>query len=50
MMKKIVSDKPGSLSTDTSRDHVYTDWDEVKRFAEAFLEGLVSGEAEKINT
>ena len=41
MMKKIVSDKPGGLSTDTSRDHVYTDWDEVKRFAEAFLERLV---------
>jgi menaquinone-dependent protoporphyrinogen oxidase len=42
MMKKIVSDKPGGLSTDTSRDHVYTDWNEVERFAEAFLERLVS--------
>ena len=41
MMKKIVSDKPGGLSTDTSRDHIYTDWDEVKRFAEGFLERLV---------
>ena len=41
MMKKIVSDKPGNLSTDTSRDHFYTDWDEVERFAEAFLERLV---------
>jgi menaquinone-dependent protoporphyrinogen oxidase len=50
MMKKIVSDKPGSLSTDTSRDHVYTDWDEVKRFAEAFLERLVPEEAEEIKT
>ena len=50
MMKKIVSDKPGGLSTDTSRDHVYTDWDEVKRFAEAFLERLVPEEAEKIKT
>ena len=48
MMKKIVTDKPGSLSTDTSRDHVYTDWDEVKRFAKAFLERLVPEEAGKI--
>ena len=48
MMKKIVSDKPGGLSTDTSRDHVYTDWDEVKRFAEAFLERLVPEDASKI--
>jgi menaquinone-dependent protoporphyrinogen oxidase len=45
MMKKIVSDKPGGLSTDTSRDHVYTDWDEVERFAEAFLERLVREDA-----
>ena len=45
MMKKIVSDKPGGLSTDTSRNHVYTDWDEVKRFAEAFLERLVREDA-----
>jgi menaquinone-dependent protoporphyrinogen oxidase len=45
MMKKIVSDKPGGLSTDTSCDHVYTDWDEVKRFAEAFLERLVREDA-----
>ena len=50
MMKKIVSDKPGNLSTDTSRDHVYTDWDDVKRFAEAFLERLVPEGATKINT
>jgi menaquinone-dependent protoporphyrinogen oxidase len=26
MMRRIVRDKPGGLSTDTSRDHVYTDW------------------------
>lgn len=45
MMKKIVSDKPGNLSTDTSRDHIYTDWDEVERFAEAFLERLVRADA-----
>jgi menaquinone-dependent protoporphyrinogen oxidase len=50
MMKKIVSDKPGNLSTDTSRDHVYTDWDDVNRFAEAFLERLVPEEVTKINT
>ena len=50
MMKKIVSDKPGNLSTDTSRDHVYTDWDDVKRFAEALLERLVPEDATKINT
>jgi menaquinone-dependent protoporphyrinogen oxidase len=48
MMKKIVTDKPGGLSTDTSRDHVYTDWDEVTRFAEAFLERLIPEEASKI--
>jgi menaquinone-dependent protoporphyrinogen oxidase len=49
MMKKIVSDKPGGLSTDTSRDHVYTDWDEVKRFAQAFLERLVPDDASKVD-
>ena len=48
MMKKVVSDKPGGSSTDTSRDHVYTDWDEVKRFAEAFLERLIFEDASKI--
>jgi menaquinone-dependent protoporphyrinogen oxidase len=41
MMKKIVSSKPGSLSTDTSRDHEYTDWNQVRQFAEDFLERLV---------
>jgi menaquinone-dependent protoporphyrinogen oxidase len=41
MMKKIVRDKPGGLSTDTSRDHVYTDWEEVEGFAKAFLERVV---------
>jgi menaquinone-dependent protoporphyrinogen oxidase len=40
MMKKIVSDKPGDLGTDTSRDYVYTEWDGVKRFAEDFLARL----------
>ena len=42
LMKKIAADKPGSLGTDTSRDYVYTDWDEVSRFTEAFLERLLS--------
>ena len=50
MMKKIVSDKPGGLSTDTSRDHVYTDWDEVERFAVAFLERLVREDATQLKT
>jgi menaquinone-dependent protoporphyrinogen oxidase len=48
MMKKIVSDKPGSLSTDTSRDHEYTDWDEVKHFAEDFLKRIVPEDATEI--
>ena len=37
MMKKIAADKPGNLGTDTSRDYVYTEWDGVKRFTDAFL-------------
>lgn len=41
MMKRIVRDKPG-MSTDTSGDHVYTDWVQVTRFAEDFVERLVS--------
>ena len=49
MMTRIVRDKPGSLSLDTSRDHEYTDWDEVKRFAEDFVKRLVPDEAAKIN-
>jgi menaquinone-dependent protoporphyrinogen oxidase len=40
MMKRIVRDKPG-MSTDTSRDYFYTDWDQVKRFADDFVERLV---------
>jgi menaquinone-dependent protoporphyrinogen oxidase len=40
MMKRIVRDKPG-MPTDTSRDYVYTNWDQVKRFAEDFAEQLV---------
>ena len=50
MMKKIVRDKPGNLSLDTSRDHEYTEWDEVNRFAEDFLERLVPKDTSKIES
>jgi menaquinone-dependent protoporphyrinogen oxidase len=50
MMKRIVRDKPGILSTDTSRDHTYTDWDQVKRFAEDFLEQLIPEDEAKIKS
>jgi menaquinone-dependent protoporphyrinogen oxidase len=40
LMKKIASDKPGDLGTDTSRDYVYTEWDGVRRFAEDFASQL----------
>jgi menaquinone-dependent protoporphyrinogen oxidase len=40
MMKRIVRDKPG-MSLDTSRDHAYTDWDQVTRFAADFVARLV---------
>jgi menaquinone-dependent protoporphyrinogen oxidase len=42
LMKRIVGHKPGNLGTDTSRDYVYTEWDRVRRFTEAFLEQLPS--------
>jgi menaquinone-dependent protoporphyrinogen oxidase len=45
LMKKIVRDKPGNLSTDTSRDYVYTEWDDVRAFTERFLDRLVSSQA-----
>ncbi|HET9303386.1 MAG TPA: flavodoxin domain-containing protein [Propionibacteriaceae bacterium] len=47
MMKRIVRDKPGILSTDTSRDHEYTDWEQVKRFTEDFLGRLVPEDTAK---
>jgi menaquinone-dependent protoporphyrinogen oxidase len=50
MMKKIVSSKPGNLSTDTSRDHEYTDWQQVRGFAEDFLQRLVPQDAAKIKS
>jgi len=40
MMKRIVRHK-GNPDTDTSRDYVYTEWENVKHFAEEFLETLV---------
>jgi menaquinone-dependent protoporphyrinogen oxidase len=49
MMKRIVRDKPG-MSTDTSRDYVYTDWDQVNRFAEDFVERLVPEGTTKITS
>jgi menaquinone-dependent protoporphyrinogen oxidase len=48
MMKKIVRDKPGNLSLDTSRDHEYTDWDDVRRFAEDFLRRIVSEDEDTV--
>jgi menaquinone-dependent protoporphyrinogen oxidase len=33
--------------TDTSRDHEYTDWSAVRRFAEGFLEELGRGAADR---
>jgi len=42
MMKKIAEDKPGSLATDTSRDYIYTEWDEVERYTEEFLDELTT--------
>jgi menaquinone-dependent protoporphyrinogen oxidase len=50
MMKRIVRSKPGNLSTDTSRDHEYTDWVEVERFGEDFLARLVPKDAAKIRS
>jgi menaquinone-dependent protoporphyrinogen oxidase len=50
MMKRIVRSKPGNLSTDTSHDHEYTDWDEVERFGEDFLSRLVPKDAAKISS
>jgi menaquinone-dependent protoporphyrinogen oxidase len=38
VMKRIAKRAGGD--TDTSRDHEYTDWEGVERFAEAFLERL----------
>ena len=45
LMKKIATDKPGQLGTDTSRDYVYTEWDAVRGFAEDFLSLLSTATA-----
>jgi menaquinone-dependent protoporphyrinogen oxidase len=38
-MKKISKDM-GNADTDTSRNFEYTDWNDVRHFAEEFLEEL----------
>jgi menaquinone-dependent protoporphyrinogen oxidase len=45
LMKKIAGDKPGNLGTDTSRDYVYTEWDGVRQFTDAFLDQFPSPDA-----
>lgn len=40
VMRGIAKHEGGS--TDTSRDHVYTDWDALDRFVDAFVGGTVS--------
>lgn len=44
VMKRIARDK-GSSDLDTSRDYVYTDWNEVRRFAEACAEAFTAAPA-----
>ena len=44
VMRRIAHAKPGQLSTDISRDHVYTDWDGVRRFVEDFLAAAFPGD------
>lgn len=41
---KRIARKKGA-DTDTSRDHEYTDWEAVRRFAEAFAEDFLEGRA-----
>jgi len=42
VMKRIARAAGGS--TDTSRDHVYTDWDDLHRFIDGFVADLEDGE------
>jgi menaquinone-dependent protoporphyrinogen oxidase len=44
MMKRIVASKSDALSTDTSHDHVYTDWSEVSHFAAGFAQAVESSQ------
>ena len=43
MMKAIARSKPGDLGRDISRDYVYTEWHDVRKFAEDFSAGLSAG-------
>lgn len=45
ILKKIATEAPGGLGTDTSRDYVYTEWDGVTRFAEGFLRDVATAAA-----
>ena len=36
VMRKLAADR-GDMDTDTTRDHVYTDWQGVDRFVDGFL-------------
>lgn len=40
LMRRVARGKPGELDTDVSRDHVYTEWDGVRSFAEHFAQDL----------
>jgi menaquinone-dependent protoporphyrinogen oxidase len=42
MMRRIVASKSAELSTDTTRDHVYTDWSEVAHFATGYAQAVES--------
>ncbi|WP_423184566.1 flavodoxin domain-containing protein [Arthrobacter sp. NyZ413] len=42
VMKAIAGSKPGDLGRDISRDYVYTEWDDVRKFAEDFAAGLAA--------
>ena len=41
MVMKWISKRTGA-TTDTSRDHVFTDWDQVKRFADDFSHDVIA--------
>lgn len=45
IMRRIAADKPGQLGVDTSRDYIYTEWDAVRAFADAFAHHLPPGPA-----
>lgn len=39
MAMRYIAGRAGG-STDTSRDHEYTDWEDLKRFAKTFFDGM----------